>query len=162
MNIINNYQYRFNYKNYLKKRYKIQFLKNKIIKYFFLIYLRRIENSMNSSTGLGLGTKKSPCCFIGTNLMLPHRLNNIIIARNVEIGNNVTIYHNVTIAEENPKKKTIIHDNVIIGAGTVILNNVEIGRGAVIGANSVVTKNVEKNSIVAGNPAKVIKERKVI
>lgn len=160
MNIINNYQYRFNYKKYMKIRYKIQFLKNKIVKYIFLIYLRKIENSMNSSTGIGLGTKNSPCCFIGDNLILPHRLNNIIIARNVEVGDNVTIYHNVTIAEENAKKKTIIHDNVTIGAGTVILNNVEIGKGAVIGANSVVTKNVKEYSVVAGNPAKVIKGEK--
>lgn len=114
---------------------------------------------MNCNTGLGLGTTDSPCCFIGKGIRLPHRLNNIIIARNVKIGDNVTIYHNVTIAEENKNKVTIIGDNVVIGTGAVILNNVKIESGAIIGANSVVTKDVKSNEIVAGNPAKVIKKR---
>ncbi|MEO4948345.1 CatB-related O-acetyltransferase, partial [Bacteroides uniformis] len=45
------------------------------------------------------------------------------------------------------------------GSNSVILSGVKIGRGAVIGAGSIVTKNVPKYAIVAGNPAKVIKMR---
>lgn len=159
MDALNSYQYRFNVKKYFKRRYKIQEINNKFLKAYYLIYLRRVENSMNSNTGLGLNTITSPCCIIGKNLILPHRLNNIIIARNVKIGNNVTLFHNITIAEENKQKSTIIGDNVIIGAGAVILNNVKIGNNAIIGANSVVTKDVPSNSVVAGNPAHIIKRR---
>lgn len=49
-----------------------------------------------------------------------------------------------------------IMDNVFIGCNTTILPNVRIGPNVIIGAGSVVTKDVKPNSIVAGNPAKVI------
>ena len=87
----------------------------------------------------------------------------------IEIGNNVLIGHNVTIAtlnhEINPAKRANltpasvkIGNNVWIGSDSTILPGVEIGDGAIIGAGSVVTKNVTKNTIVAGNPAKLIKK----
>lgn len=53
----------------------------------------------------------------------------------------------------------IIGDDVWIGANSVILPGVTIENGAVVGAGSVVTKNVPSNAIVAGNPAKIIKWR---
>ncbi len=49
-----------------------------------------------------------------------------------------------------------IMDNVFIGCNSTILSNVKIGPNAIIGAGSVVTKDVPPNSVVAGNPAKVI------
>ena len=54
-------------------------------------------------------------------------------------------------------KPITIEDNVWIGTHAVILGGVTIGHGAVIGAQSVVTKNIPCNAVVAGNPAKVIK-----
>lgn len=57
------------------------------------------------------------------------------------------------------KGKIIIHDDVWIGDHALILSGVEIGKGAVVGAGSVVTKNVPPYSIVVGNPAYVIKYR---
>lgn len=53
-----------------------------------------------------------------------------------------------------------IEDNCWIGAGAIILAGVTIGQGAVVGAGSIVTKDVLPYTIVAGNPAKLIKERK--
>lgn len=55
----------------------------------------------------------------------------------------------------------IIEDFVWCGANVTILANVRVGEGAVIGANSVITKDVPKYAIVAGNPAKIIKYRDV-
>lgn len=52
----------------------------------------------------------------------------------------------------------IIEDDVWISFNASILKGVTIGKGAVVGANSVVTKDVEKNTIVVGNPAIVIKQ----
>jgi acetyltransferase-like isoleucine patch superfamily enzyme len=53
----------------------------------------------------------------------------------------------------------IIGNDVWIGTRACILDGVKIGDGAIIGANAVVTKNVEPYSIVAGNPARVIRKR---
>lgn len=84
----------------------------------------------------------------------------------IEIGNNVTfaprchlLTHDASmnIFEKNTRiGKVKIKDNCFIGAGTIILPNVTIGPNAIIGAGSVVTKNVPKNSVTAGNPAKLI------
>lgn len=61
----------------------------------------------------------------------------------------------------DPKSKLIIGDDVWIGSRVTILSNCnKVGTGAVIGACSVVTKDVPDYAIVAGNPAKIIKYRK--
>ncbi|WP_306547301.1 DapH/DapD/GlmU-related protein [Desulfobulbus sp.] len=82
----------------------------------------------------------------------------------IEIGNNVTIAplchlltHDASMnifLKKTRIGKIIIHDNVFIGANSVILPNVSIGPNAVVGAGSVVTKDVPENSVVAGNPAR--------
>lgn len=52
-----------------------------------------------------------------------------------------------------------IQEDVWIGRGSVIMPGVNIGRGAIVGANSVVTKNVSAYSIVGGAPARLIGQR---
>ena len=87
----------------------------------------------------------------------------------IEIGDGSLIGHNTTIAtlnhDFNPDKRANLHPspvkigkNVWIGSDCTILPGVEIGNGAVIGAGSVVTKNIPANSIAVGNPARVIKQ----
>lgn len=85
------------------------------------------------------------------------------------IGNNVNISHytliqTLTHDPQNPDfvclcKPVVIEDHVWIGARAIISPGVRIGEGAVIGAGSVVTRDVEPYTIVAGNPARFIKER---
>jgi len=55
-------------------------------------------------------------------------------------------------------KGIIISDNVWIGAGCQILDGVNIGENSVVGAGSVVNKSIPRNSLVAGNPARIIRE----
>ncbi len=57
------------------------------------------------------------------------------------------------------KGPIIIEDDVWIGTDTIILSGITIGKGAVIAAGSVVTKNVDSYTIIGGNPAKLIKKR---
>ena len=87
----------------------------------------------------------------------------------IEIGDGALIGHNTTIAtlnhDFNPKTRANITPypvkigkNVWIGSDCTILPNVKIGDGAIIGAGSVVTKNIPANSIAVGNPARVIKQ----
>ena len=60
-------------------------------------------------------------------------------------------------------KKSYIHieDNVWIGAGAIVLPRVTVGRNSIIAAGAVVTKDVPPYVVVAGNPAKIIRELKV-
>ena len=108
-------------------------------------------------------------CSIGRNATFLSTKAKIIIKNGVMMGPNVSIYtKNHKTSLEKPMifqgfeeaKKVIIKDDVWIGSNVIILPGVTIESGAIIGAGSVVTKDVLKNTIVAGNPAKVIKERK--
>ncbi len=85
----------------------------------------------------------------------------------VKIGNNVNIAWDCNIldrdyhafeADSEVIKSVVIEDRVWIGARSIILKGVTIGEGAVVAAGSVVTKDVPSRCLVAGNPAKVIKE----
>ena len=126
------YQFAMDYPLYWRMRIALQNAsggggKRKVL----MLLCRRMEAKKCSSTGIGL---QGQCCIMAEPLILPHGLSGIIIARNVKIGRNVAIYQHVTIAESDKKKTTIIEDNVMIGAGAVILNNAHIGKGAKIGA----------------------------
>lgn len=88
--------------------------------------------------------------------------------KHIIIGNNVTLAPNVYILAHDASTykligytrigKVIIEDNVFIGANTTVLPNVKIGRNSIIGAGSVVSKNIPANSVAIGSPAKVIKK----
>lgn len=58
------------------------------------------------------------------------------------------------------EQKVIIEDDVWIGSNVIILPGVIIGKGTVIGASSVVSKSIPEYSVVVGNPAKIIRNRK--
>ena len=64
-----------------------------------------------------------------------------------------------SIYKREPNKRTLIEHDVWIGESSIIKQGVRIGTGAVIGMGSIVTKDVEPYSIVAGSPAKEIKKR---
>lgn len=91
-------------------------------------------------------------------IRIPHPYNIIINARS-KLGKNLTIYHNTTIGSKqwgNNCGAPEIGDNVIIYPNAVIIGNITIGENSIIGAGSIVTRSVEPNSIVAGNPAKKV------
>lgn len=69
------------------------------------------------------------------------------------------MYFNETTPEALSKGKIIVEDDVWIGMNTLILSGVKIGKGAVIGAGSVVSKDIPSYAIAVGNPCKVIKYR---
>ena len=84
----------------------------------------------------------------------------IVIHEQAIIGDNCIISHNVTLGGASLKQKgklPVIGNRVRIGCGAVILGDVHIGDNSIVAANSVVTSHVEANSIVAGNPATVVK-----
>lgn len=94
---------------------------------------------------------------IGENLCIWHCFG-IAINPATVIGNNVTIGHNTTLGK-NRGKSPIIEDNVSISPGCSIIGGVRIGACSTIGIGSVVIKDVEPYSVVAGNPAKIIRKK---
>lgn len=75
------------------------------------------------------------------------------------IGDNFTVYQNVTIGSLKGGIP-VIGNNVTIYTGAVVVGNITIGDGSIIGANSYVDKDVSPNTIVVGCPAKTISPRK--
>ena len=90
----------------------------------------------------------------------------------IYIGDNALIGHNVVLAtlnhEENPEKRgnlipapIKIGNDVWIGSNVTVLSGVTIGDGAIIAAGAVVTKDVEENTVVAGVPARYMRDVKM-
>lgn len=100
---------------------------------------------------------------IGKNLKLGYWGLGIVIHSNTEIGNNCLIAQNVTIGRNlGDKDVPKIGNNVYVGAGSVIFGEIKIGDNVIIGSNSVVNKDVPANTIVGGNPARIIKENNLM
>lgn len=115
-------------------------------------------------------------CAYGVNIHLGDRVflnvqctildcNEVRIGDDVMIGPAVQIYtpaHDLQaetrIQGWEVAKRIVIEDNVWIGGGAILLPGVTIGKNAVVGAGSVVTRDVRPNTVVAGNPAGLIRE----
>lgn len=98
---------------------------------------------------------------IGHGLFLPH-CGGVVIGREVKVGKNCDISHNVTIGREHrgPRKGSPkIADRVWIGPGAVIVGRVEIGSNVLVAPNAFVNFDVPSDSIVIGNPGKIIKNK---
>jgi acetyltransferase-like isoleucine patch superfamily enzyme len=97
------------------------------------------------------------CGFSGTSIWC---FDKITIGDNVKVGANVVIMDG-DAHQDDPRagenKPVVIEDNVWIGAGVTVLKGVTIGRNSLIGAGSVVVKDVPANMVAAGNPCKPVK-----
>lgn len=104
------------------------------------------------------GIEIHPGATIGDNLLIDHGMG-VVIGETAEVGNNVTIFHGVTLGglggEKGEKRHPTIEDDVLIGAGAKILGPITIGKGAKVGANSVVLEDVPAYATAVGAPAKI-------
>ena len=178
LNIFNKYK--------LEKDYSVSFSRSAKIEYRKIFFknnydsiLKIQDNSLIDSTIVF--ERDNSSLSIGSNTYIGGAT--ISCANNINIGNNVQIAWGVIIMDHNShsldykKRKndlpntfkniktwedvTIsevkIHDDVWIGVNSVILKGVTIGKGSIIAAGSVVTKDVEPMIVVGGNPAKILK-----
>lgn len=90
----------------------------------------------------------------------------IVADKEVRIGHNVMVGANTLIGDRDDHPERLgtepkpihIFDNVFIGMNCIVMKGVTIGENSIIGAGSIVTKNIPANSIAAGVPCKVIKQ----
>lgn len=92
---------------------------------------------------------------IGDNVMIAPYV--ALIANKKEVNNTDVLMSTV---EKEKGLKVIIEDDVWIGRNAIVMPGIKIGKGSIIGAGSVVTKNVESFSVMGGVPAILIKKRK--
>lgn len=104
--------------------------------------------------------------YIGTNVYFDElRPQDIFIGKNVRITEGVKIlthYYDAENIEHDMRMtgKVVIQDNVFLGFNVIIASPVTIGKGAVVGANSVVTRDIDENEIVGGVPVRNIGYRR--
>ncbi|MCB9593486.1 MAG: acyltransferase [Sandaracinaceae bacterium] len=110
---------------------------------------------------IGDGTWIGPQCFF-------HAAGHLTLGRNVGVGPSVKI---ITSAHQEAGRDVpilhspigfapvVVEDDADLGVGAIVLPGVTIGRGAQVGAGAVVTRDVPAYAVVAGNPARVLRER---
>jgi serine O-acetyltransferase len=119
-----------------------------------------IERLMHHSCHCWINTAAE----IGPGFFIAH-VGGLVIGGETQIGKNCDVRQNVTFGgnfnktDSDGRTQPLVGDNVSFGAGAVVIGPVKIGSGSIIGANSVVTRDVPENVIVSGIPAVVLKQR---
>ncbi len=98
------------------------------------------------------GTEISPFATIGPGLCLAHSVG-IVVGPDVVAGRNLRLHQGVTLGDGTRAGQPVIGDDVLIGAGAAVLGGISIGSRVIVGANAVVTRDVEDDSIAVGIPA---------
>jgi len=140
---------------------------HRIANFFAIAKFNLVARIISQFSRFLTGIEIHPNAKIGKNLFIDHGMG-VVIGETSEIGDNVTIYHMVTLGgispsinsddQRNTKRHPALMDNVVVGSGAQILGPVVVGKNAKIGANAVVTKDVDENSVMVGIPAKNVGE----
>ena len=104
------------------------------------------------------GVEIHPAAKIGRRLVIDHGTG-VVIGETSIIGDDVLIYHGVTLGSKTGsrgKRHPTIGNNVVLGAQATIIGNITVGDGSVVGASTVVIRDVATSTTVVGNPAKTV------
>lgn len=147
--------------SYFINRSILKLLGVKIGKNLKTLPITTIENPKNIQIGDNAWISKNVALYANSGIIIG---DDVIIAKDVSIisGDHGHSDKSKKINQQGMRKDAqpiIIGNDVWIGEKAVILKMVKVGDGCVIGAGSIVTKDVPPYSVVAGNPAKIIKQR---
>lgn len=129
----------------------LKYLYEKKVRYLSICLFRSLEKTY--------GVYISPNAEIGIGLKLPHPTG-VVIGDGVKIGKNCTIFQQVTcggarLGDAKNNQYPVIGDNVVFFAGAKIIGKIIIESNSVVGANSVVIKDVPEGSTVVGIPGQI-------
>jgi serine O-acetyltransferase len=120
----------------------------------WLLFARLLSQFARWLTGIEI----HPGARLGRRLLIDHGMG-VVIGETAMVGDNVTLYQNVTLGgvSLNPgKRHPSIEDDVVIGAGAAVLGPFTVGRGARIGSNAVVLREVPPGATMVGVPARQV------
>lgn len=107
------------------------------------------------------GIEIHPGARLGRRFFIDHGMG-VVIGETAEIGDDVTLYHGVTLGGTTwnaGKRHPTLEDNVVVGAGAKVLGPITMHKGAKVGSNSVVVKDVPEGATVIGIPGRIIQSR---
>jgi serine O-acetyltransferase len=119
-----------------------------------LYFLARLISEISR---LLTGVEMHPGAKVGKRLVIDHGMG-VVIGETAEIGDDCVIFHGVTLGGtkfDPVKRHPTVGNRVLIGTGAKILGPIHLGDGSRIGANAVVTKDVEPGAIIIGPKAEV-------
>lgn len=106
------------------------------------------------------GIEIHPGATIGRRVFIDHGMG-VVIGETAVIGDDCTLYHGVTLGGTSwnkGKRHPTLEQGVVIGAGAKVLGPITIGKGAKIGSNAVVVKDVPENATAVGIPARIVEQ----
>ena len=137
-------------------------LLHRVAHWLWGVGLKWLARTLSTLTRWFTGIEIHPGATIGRRFFIDHGMG-VVIGETTVIGDDVTLYQGVTLGGTSwnkGKRHPTIGDGVVVGAGAKILGPFEVGAGAKVGSNSVVTKAVPAGATVVGIPGRVIEKNK--
>lgn len=132
---------------------------HRLAHFFYVRKYKLLARIISQIARFFTGIEIHPGAKIGSGVFIDHGAG-VVIGETAVVGNNVVIYQGVTLGgtgKDRGKRHPTIEDNVMISAGAKVLGPFTVGRGAKIGAGSVVLKEVPPNATVVGIPGKIVR-----
>jgi serine O-acetyltransferase len=129
----------------------------KLSRCFYLLRIPLLPWTLKILNRVLFSVSLPPSVKVGKNVIFGYQGLGVIVHRHAILGSNIVISPNVVIGGRGMPGAPIVEDDVLIGAGACLLGPIVIGRGARIGANSVILEDVPAYATVVGVPARIVR-----